>query len=76
MLVHLHSEQFDGYLHAECGAGDWKPDSKRCREADDFEKLSRTERCPKCTRYWWPHGYGDPDEQGRPHWHEDYEVAA
>ena len=68
-MIHLHSEQFDGHLHAECGAGDWKPPSLRCVGADDFEKLPRSKRCLKCTRYWWPNG-GDPDEEGRPYWQQ------
>jgi hypothetical protein len=57
--IHLHSEQFDGYLHAECGAGDWKPPSKLYVGADEFTKLPRRKRCKKCTAYWWPRG-GDP----------------
>jgi len=61
MKIHLHSEQFDGWLHAECGAGDWKPASRRCVASDEFERLRRTERCPKCSRYWFPNG--EPTEQ-------------
>lgn len=60
MKVHLHSEQFDGWLHAECGAGDWDADSPRCLGSDEFEKLPRARRCSRCTRSWWPHG-GSPE---------------
>jgi hypothetical protein len=58
--VHLHSEQFDGWLHAQCGAGEWKSGSPRCVEADEFEKLPRAMRCKHCSRYWFPNG--EPDD--------------
>ena len=58
--VHIHSEQFDGWMHAECGAGDWEAPSDKCAYPDDFEKMPRANRCKKCTRYWWPRGFGDP----------------
>lgn len=60
MKIHLHSEQFDGYRHAVCGAGDWDATSLRCVEADVFEQLPRIKRCLRCTYYWWPKG-GDPE---------------
>lgn len=53
MKVHLHSEQFDGWLHAECGAGDWEPPNIRCLDAEEFEKLPDEKRCKKCSAYWW-----------------------
>lgn len=52
--AHLHSEQFDGHKHAECGAGDG--DHIRILFEEDFEVLPRAERCSKCTRYWFPNG--------------------
>lgn len=58
--MHLHDEQFDGYLHATCGAGDWIADAKvlhpRVVCDDDFERLSYTNRCRNCARLYWPHG--------------------
>jgi len=58
--VHIHSEQFDGWLHAECGAGDWQPPNPRCVSEDDFEKVPRPMRCIACDRYWWPNGDDQP----------------
>lgn len=58
--IHLHSEQFDGHLHAECGAGDWSRPSERCLDADEFEVLPSARRCRRCSRYWFPNG--DPPD--------------
>lgn len=57
--VHLHSEQFDGHLHAVCGAGDWFPPNSRCVSGDAFEAVARISRCRRCAAYWWPMG-GEP----------------
>lgn len=54
--VHLHSEQFDGWLHAECGAGDRQRPFRLIVSADDFEITPYRRRCRKCARYWWPTG--------------------
>ena len=54
--VHLHSEQFDNWLHAECGGGDWARGSPRCVDADEFERLPNATRCSKCSDYWFPNG--------------------
>jgi hypothetical protein len=59
VTVHLHSEQFDGWLHAQCGAGDWEAPNPRCVAEGEFEKLPSGERCVTCTRDYWPRG-GDP----------------
>ena len=53
---HLHSEQFDGWLHAQCGSGDVPYPNKKIVGEDEFEKLPRQERCRKCAAYYWPHG--------------------
>jgi len=61
MKVHLHSEQFDGYLHAACYRAPFDPPAPdpRIVGEDDFEKLPRAARCHYCTRINWPRG-GDP----------------
>jgi hypothetical protein len=57
--VHLHSEQFDGFLHAACGAVDIAGPSPRVVGEDDFEKTHRKNRCRKCVKDMWPSG-GEP----------------
>lgn len=62
MLIHLHSEQFDAYMHAQCGAGDWPRSGRaalRCVGEDAFEALPSARRCRKCSAYWFPNG--EPD---------------
>ena len=51
MKVHLHSEQFDGALHSQCGVGE------KIVMSDAFE--ASTNRCRRCELYWFP--YGQPD---------------
>lgn len=58
MKAHLHSEQFDNCLHAECGAADGE--GHRILLEDAFEALPRSERCHKCSAYNWPFGEGFP----------------
>lgn len=60
MKIHLHVEQFDGYLHAACGQLDAPVGSPRIFTEDDFSELPRSRRCARCTREWWPIG-GDPE---------------
>ena len=60
--VHLHDEQFDGYLHAACGAADVMPDDDRraifIMSEDAFDSVPRDDRCLACSRMWFP--YGEP----------------
>lgn len=58
--IHLHSEQFDGWLHAECGAGDVEAPNPWIVGEDVFSELPRAKRCARCTAYNWPKGFGDP----------------
>lgn len=58
MKTHLHSEQFDGHLHAECCAGS-DIDGLRIVGETAFGQMRRKDRCAKCTRANWPYG-GDP----------------
>jgi hypothetical protein len=51
--IHLHSEQFDGYLHAACGRAD---ESARILTDDAFASAPPAERCAYCSREYWPHG--------------------
>lgn len=56
MKIHLHCEEFDGALHAQCGAIDVLPPSSRIVSEDDFEQTPRNQRCRKCAEYCWPYG--------------------
>lgn len=62
MKIHLHSEQFDGYLHAECGRLDsdvrYAP-HPNIVGTDDFEAAPARKRCRICARANWPHGGED-----------------
>lgn len=58
MKTHLHSEQFDGHLHAECCAGSDYNGLKIVGERT-FGALPAKERCRRCTKLNWPYG-GDP----------------
>lgn len=51
--VHLHSEQFDGAVHAWCGRG------TTAVEEHVFEATAPALRCQLCDRDWFP--YGQPD---------------
>lgn len=62
MKIHLHEEQFDGWLHAACCRLDLKPPSPRIVGEDIFDELPRAKRCVYCTRINWPKGFGDPIE--------------
>ena len=60
--VHLHSEQFDRALHAECGRLD-KPSKwgdGRIVTEEEFEATPRVNRCKLCAMRYWPHG-GEPN---------------
>lgn len=64
MKIHLHSEQFDGAMHAECGRFpyDPKPGEKYFEfiESEEvFETLPREKRCSYCIDYWFPRGESD-----------------
>jgi len=63
LLVHLHDEQFDGWLHAACGALDAEPPHALVEIEDEFYKLRRSVRCPKCSRLAFPHGETPPTPQ-------------
>ena len=54
--IHLHEDQFDGYLHAACYLLDADPGSSRIVCDDAFEATPKAKRCRKCARYYWPHG--------------------
>jgi hypothetical protein len=60
MKIHLHSEQFDGAWHAECGAMDEDIASGRIVGERAFEKLPKAKRCRKCAKSHWPWG-GEPE---------------
>lgn len=51
--IHLHSEQFDGYLHAACGRAD---ETARILTDDDFEAAPEADICAYCAREYCPHG--------------------
>lgn len=53
---HLHSEQFDGWLHAECGAGDVATPNPWVLGEKDFSDMPRDKRCARCSKYNWPYG--------------------
>jgi len=59
--LHWHSEQFDGHLHAACGAGDLTPsEGENVIVGDDrFEAASSAVRCRRCAALYWPRG-GEP----------------
>lgn len=57
MVVHLHDEQFDAWLHAWCGSLDpVKPPSARVVDSETFEQTPIEKRCRFCASYWWPNG--------------------
>ena len=58
MKIHLHSEQFDGYLHAACGCLDLHPDDGEniILDEDRFDAAASCMRCRKCEREMYPHG--------------------
>jgi hypothetical protein len=59
--THLHAEQFDGHLHAACNRlGGLEAPSPRIVGEDDFDKLTKWQRCRYCARINWPRG-GEPE---------------
>lgn len=57
--VHLHDEQFDGWLHAACARLDAQPPSDVIVDEDSFEEVPRDRRCRFCSGINWPKG-GEP----------------
>jgi hypothetical protein len=53
MKIHIHSEQFDGAMHPQCGRG------STALPADAFEAAEPAARCALCARYWFPNGQPD-----------------
>lgn len=63
--VHIHSEQFDGCLHAACGAIDAEGPRHSCIEfEEEFMKLPRKVLCDKCVELEFPHGFEDTRPTG------------
>lgn len=56
MKTHLHSEQFDGHLHAWCGRGG---ETAKVVPEDAFEATEPAQRCQLCDREWFPNGQPD-----------------
>lgn len=62
MKYHLHSEQFDGALHAACCRfpHDPFPGEKYSEfiltEANEFAKIKKEKRCQYCESEEFPHG--------------------
>jgi hypothetical protein len=56
--THVHSEQFDGSLHAWCCAGSSHDGTKVVVE-NDFAAIPYADRCRKCAADQWPRG-GEP----------------
>ena len=51
--LHLHTEQFDGHMHAWCGRGD------TALYEGQFNATDRERRCKLCEREQFPHGQPD-----------------
>jgi hypothetical protein len=58
MKTHLHSEQFDGHLHAACCRAPFDPKGPdpRIVGEDEFGALPASEQCSYCRREMYPHG--------------------
>jgi hypothetical protein len=63
MKTHLHSEQFDGHLHAACCRAPFDPKGPdpRIVGEDEFETLPASKQCGHCRREMYPHGGGPTD---------------
>ena len=57
--THLHSEQFDGHLHAVCCTIKNEDKAKIVGGGDQFEDTPYDQRCRKCSEENWPNG-GEP----------------
>lgn len=66
MKIHMHSEQFDGHLHAACcrfphDPAPGEPIAQFIVDEEVFSELPRVKRCYYCTQINWPKGFGDPE---------------
>lgn len=61
--VHLHEDQFDGWLHASCGARDVQAPDILVVPEDEFCQTPSRLRCRKCEQAAFPHGVMAPYDQ-------------